>query len=301
MKLGVIVAFFNEEATLNDFLKNLRDSLISLNCESHLFFVNDGSIDNGVTIINQIEFPENIKITLIDLKSNIGQQGAFKVCLNHISQINIIDKFDGLLFLDSDGEDNPYEIPNLISLKGNINFAVRGKRSEGLTFRFFYYLYQLFFKIITGSKMNFGNFLFIRSQVYPSLVNNRFNHLSAFLSKTKFEKEYITIDRSKRYNGKSKVGFKGLLVHGLNSLIEYSDEVIFFLFKCLVLVLIFGLFIFIWVIKDRFIQGIAIPGWSSLILISALSIIIQIFGFMVLLLFMKNIRASYIQNINAVS
>ena len=64
--------------------------------------------------------------------------------------------------MDADGEDRPEDVSRLAAAwsedTNRIVVAQRGERSEGLAFRFFYAIYKLTFRIMTGQKIDFGNF-----------------------------------------------------------------------------------------------------------------------------------------------
>jgi hypothetical protein len=202
------------------------------------------------------------------------------------------------LFIDSDGEDDVKAIPALLNSETEITFATRGSRSEGWLFKSLYEVYKILFKIVTGNKMNFGNFVIIQKNVFPSLVQKEFVHLAAFLSKTRFSKSYVEVDRKPRIGGESKVGFKGLFLHSLHSLMEYTDELIYFLFKCLGVLIVLTIGILSWIIKDKLLLNKAIPGWSSVMIMISLTLFFQLIGFMLVIVFLKTLRYQHILNKN---
>ena len=58
--------------------------------------------------------------------------------------------------MDSDGEDDPIAILELLELTGNpIVFVARKKRKESAKFKILYSFYKFLFLIITGKKINF--------------------------------------------------------------------------------------------------------------------------------------------------
>ena len=148
------------------------------------------------------------------------------------------------------------------------------------------------FRLMTSANINYGNYVLVSKKVIKTLNNSNFAHLSAFLSKTKFHKSWITIDRCLRISGKSKIGYKGLFLHSLYSVMEYTEEMIYFLLKFLGGILLFSIGVVLWVIRDKFLYGIAIPGWSSLILLITLVLVIQIFGLIMVVLFLKFFKSN---------
>ena len=72
---------------------------------------------------------------VIRLRRNVGHQMAIAIGLNHLAAA---DDLDGVVIMDSDGEDQPDRIPDLIAriADGTADVAVasRSRRSESLTF-----------------------------------------------------------------------------------------------------------------------------------------------------------------------
>ena len=72
------------------------------------------------------------------------------------------EEYDYVILMDSDGEDRPSEIKELINkISENPNNSVvakRIKRSEGLLFQTLYQVHKLLTIIFTGKNVNFGNY-----------------------------------------------------------------------------------------------------------------------------------------------
>ena len=93
------------------------------------------------------------------LTRNMGHQRAIAVGLSYVS---LHLEPDTVVVMDSDGEDRPDAVGQLIGRlqQGDVDAVVarRRKRSESLQFRVFYVAYKLFFKALTGKAIAFGNF-----------------------------------------------------------------------------------------------------------------------------------------------
>jgi hypothetical protein len=118
-----------------------------------------------------------------------------------------------------------------------------------------------------------------------------FFHYSAFLSKLRFQKQEIQFDREKRIDGKSKMNYNNLVFHGLKSLIEYSEELLFSLIKVFlfIIVALFGYSLVI--LYKKFISKEAVTGWTSTLgtnLFNSLLIILGTILISLLILSMKN-------------
>ncbi len=78
MNTLVVVAFFNEENTIAPFLENLKQVLDSLEGNSSLLLINDGSTDNSLQQIENFVLKSQMSLSLLNLEVNVGQQAAFK-------------------------------------------------------------------------------------------------------------------------------------------------------------------------------------------------------------------------------
>ncbi|WP_103071589.1 glycosyltransferase [Aquimarina sediminis] len=96
MKTGIIIPCYNEEKRLNaiaflEFIKK-EDNY-------HLCFVNDGSKDNTIDILKDIQSQAPQKVSVIDIKKNSGKAAAVKAGARYLHSRGDI-KFIG--FIDAD-------------------------------------------------------------------------------------------------------------------------------------------------------------------------------------------------------
>ena len=137
MKIFILLPVYNDTKSLIKLIKNIN-SLYGekKNIELNYFIINDGSNSS----INEL-FQNESNITIINLKSNQGNQKAIYVGLSYLNDKNY--EFDFLIIMDSDGEDNPKYIINLLNKakenKEKIIFASRSERNEGALFKIFYF------------------------------------------------------------------------------------------------------------------------------------------------------------------
>jgi hypothetical protein len=127
------------------------------------------AVDDGLQIAFeetnlQFEKLKNLSnISILKLRRNVGHQRAIATGLTFIEEKL---ECDAVLVMDGDGKDTPSEAKNLIKrcIAQNFSeliFARRRKRSEGIIFRFSYWIYKFFYRILTGKQFRFGNFSLI--------------------------------------------------------------------------------------------------------------------------------------------
>lgn len=291
MNLAIIIPVYNDWKSFHNLAKNIDAHL-----QSHtgyelieFFIVNDYSTeklsDNDYDL-SDLKVVD--KINVIHLVRNLGHQKAIATGLAYVSQLNV--NYD-VVVMDSDGEDKPEDIVKLINASdkqtAEVIFAHRGRRSEGLFFRFFYFLYKLLFRMLTGSSISFGNFCFIPYQRLRTLASSTeiWNHLSSGILKTKVPYRKIKTERGKRYFGTSKMNFPALVLHGLSALSVHIDTIsVRFLIACINLILI-AVSIILAVVYIKFFTPYATPGWSTTIVVGFSALIMQIFFISIFLVF----------------
>jgi glycosyltransferase involved in cell wall biosynthesis len=108
LKLSVVLPVFNEEACIIEVLQELIDVLSSENfTEFEIIPVDDGSTDKTFERIIQLA-KNNEKIKPIQLTRNFGQSAAMACGFDNA-------QFDLIVAMDSDGQNNPRDIPKLIA------------------------------------------------------------------------------------------------------------------------------------------------------------------------------------------
>lgn len=257
--------------------------------------VNDGS--NEERAEHQFDLP----LTVLNLKVNIGHQRAIAVGLQYI--YNEITEYDYVVVLDSDGEDKPEDFMLLFDKAENhesskIIFAQRQKRQESLLFKVGYFFYKSLFQVLTGQKINFGNFSIIPKKLLGKVVhqNNIWNHYSGGIIQSKIPFDKVLLDRGKRYKGVSKMNFNSLIIHGLSSIAVYFD----FLSLRILRYSLYGIAIcfisVIYILWQKIFTDTAIPGWASSLILIISGIILQLFSVTLIVLLLqlssrKNITA----------
>lgn len=123
--LSVIVPFYNEESNLEKLYKELIDVLAKLDMETEIVFVDDGSTDGSVEILNGAIKKRGGKsgIKIIRFRRNFGQTAAISAGIKN-AQGNLIS------FLDADLQNDPNDIPRFIQKLDEGYDAAFGWRKE---------------------------------------------------------------------------------------------------------------------------------------------------------------------------
>lgn len=278
--ITIITPCYNESGIITRFLESLETSIADLPYRFCVVVVNDSSTDTTLALLKKFRFKAvNMSLHIANLKFNIGHQGAIYQGFLYARTL----EGDHFIVMDSDGEDAPSAIPELLIQKdADIVNVVRSKRRESPIFKVCYSLYKLMFRFVTGKRMNFGNFCLISRNVLEAAVHSTFSHFAAFLSKQKGNIKYIAVNREERLGGRSKMGFTKLFYHAFRSFVEYGEDMLMLFFKSFIIVMIAIVVTVGNVVYQKFIAGTAIPGWFSTVFILLVNLAMMCIGFFVI-------------------
>jgi len=156
------------------------------------------------------------------------------------------EKFDYVIPMDGDGEDRPEEIKEFMD---NLNYhpdkvivGERIKRSEGIFFKFCYFVHKIITFTFTGQSIKYGNYTCLPKTIVEKMINEKatWSSFSGALAKIVRDRAAIPSERGTRYFGPSKMSFKNLLIHSLSIISVFKINVlirsIFFLFVYMLLI-----------------------------------------------------------------
>jgi hypothetical protein len=244
-----------------------KELSVQFNRDAFLVAVDDGSVKQPLAI----DSLENAGIdgVILKLRRNVGHQRAIAIGLGYVSER--IQPQQRVIVMDSDGEDLPSTIPNLLEyLKiGDVDVVVaqRKSRVESLRFKAFYVIYKLFFSVMTGRLISFGNFMALKASAVQRLVvmQELPIHVAAAVLASKLQARVCPLHRGPRYAGQSKMNFVGLVLHGFKGLMVFAEDVLVRVGIACALIASLSILGALAAVSLK-LFGIATPGWFSVAL-----------------------------------
>lgn len=196
--------------------------------DTYVVAVDDGSVRQPLPI-SAIE-ASGLEGVVIRLRRNVGHQRAIATGLGYVAE-----HFDGndiVVVMDSDGEDTPESITELVagldSADVDVVVASRRSRVESLKFKSFYIVYKLLFSLLSGRQISFGNFMAAKMPAVRRLASMQelWIHVAACVLGSKLRVQTCALDRGPRYAGRSKMNFVGLALHGFRALMVFAEDVL---------------------------------------------------------------------------
>jgi len=217
MKIKILIPVYNDWQSVFKLLENINSEVSGLEYEFSAIIVNDASTESRPGINLNLNNLNSIKI--INMKENRGHARCNASGLKHIFEN---EEFDYVIPMDGDGEDRPEEIKQLID---NLNYypnkpivGERIKRSEGIFFKFCYFLHKIITSTFTGQSIKYGNYTCLPKSIVEKMINEKatWSSFSGSLAKVAKDRATIPSERGTRYFGPSKMSFKNLLIHSLS-------------------------------------------------------------------------------------
>jgi glycosyltransferase involved in cell wall biosynthesis len=264
--ISVVLPCLNEGLIIDELLKRLTKVLdYHYKNSFEIIFVDDGSDDDSWKKIEKYH-QSNDLIKGIKFSRRFGHHIALTAGLRY-------SKGDLVVMMDSDLQDQPEEIPKLISklTEGyDVVFGQRIKKQFG------------FFKIITSKifmkLMNAiaGEKLLLDSNVFRVMSRRVVDHLNSFneherflmglISFVGFKQTGVEVEHGARFAGTTKYSFTRLLKLALNLMTSFSYAPLRLAIKIGVGVGFLSLLMAIYIFIRKVVWGFDIAGWASTML-----------------------------------
>ena len=225
-KIILLLPVYNDWESLIKVLDEINSIIQNIkNYEFNCLIVNDCSSVESPKIIK----PKNFNsLRIINMKKNKGHARCNAFGLRYI---NLNEKYDYVIVMDSDGEDRPVEISSLINKIGEEPeasvVAKRIKRSEGPIFQTLYRVHKLITFIFTGKKINFGNYSCLTKKDVNILSDKAslWSSFSGSVKKNLTSLNEVDSIRGLRYFGPSKMSFFNLAIHSFSIIAVFKYTV----------------------------------------------------------------------------
>ena len=236
-KIIILIPVYNDWESLSKVLDEISSIVQNINgYEFKCIIVNDSSSNDRI----EISKPENFEsLKIINMRENKGHARCNAFGLKYI---NSNELYDYVLLMDSDGEDRPIEIKDIISKISQEPetsvVAKRVKRSEGPIFQYLYQIHKLITLIFTGKKINFGNYSCLTKKDI-NIISNTASLWSSFSGTVKNNCKIlneINSIRGLRYFGPSKMSLFNLIIHSFSIIAVFKYTV--FLRSCFMIIIL---------------------------------------------------------------
>ena len=224
-KLSIIIPMYYEEKVVNECYKRLKEMVEKLKgYDYELIFVNDGSKDNTLNLLEEIA-KNNNKVKIISFSRNFGHQAAVTAGLKYVTG-------DAIVIIDADLQDPPEEIPEMLKLWEQGYEVIYGKRKSRkgesafklLTAKMFYNTLDALSDVEIPKDT--GDFRLVDRKVVNTInempEHNKF--LRGLFSWVGYKQIPFEYERQERFAGKTKYPLKKMLKLASDGIISFSTK-----------------------------------------------------------------------------
>jgi polyisoprenyl-phosphate glycosyltransferase len=266
MKLWILCPVYLDVNTFQMLRQNVLRVLATTKFKKPTFVVVD---DTGGQDPDMKFLEEYRDVRIITPPFNLGHQRTIVFGLRSLA--TEMSEDDYVVTMDSDGEDRPEDLPELLApLLDSVEntrkvvLARRTKRRESLKFKLFYFAFKILFKVLTGRIIDSGNYAAYRGWLTKNVIFHPHFDLcySSSLVSLNLDLEFHPCPRGTRYAGRSHMNFTKLAMHGIRMLMPFIDRIAVraLLTFSLISVSALGLSFAVFILK--YLNAEPIPGWA---------------------------------------
>lgn len=219
---SLVIPIYNEEATLPELYRRLVALMSHLEGAVEVVFVNDGSRDRSLLILQELR-SQDARICYLSFARNFGHQIAVTAGLHFA-------RGDAVIVMDADLQDPPELIPKLVEQwrQGyQVVYAQRSRRQRDPWLkRLFAYSYYRLLRQLADVEIptDTGDFCLMDRQVVQLLnrMPERHRYIRGLRAWTGFRQTAVLFERDPRFAGEVKYTFQKSLALGINGLISFS-------------------------------------------------------------------------------
>jgi len=265
-KVSVVVPMYYEEEVANECYNRLTNVLKNIpNYEYEIVFVNDGSKDKTLDILEEIaKQDKNVKI--VSFARNFGHQTAVTAGIKYVTG-------DAVVIIDADLQDPPELIPDMLKLWEEGHEVIYGKRkSRDGESKFKLLTAKMFYKTLNALSdveipKDTGDFRLVDKKVID-VVNSMPEHnkfLRGLFSWVGFKQKAFEYERKERFAGETKYPLKKMLKLASDGIISFSSKPLKLVGGLGLVTILISVAILIYsLISYVFNLNHLTPGWTSI-------------------------------------
>jgi len=108
MTISIVIPVYNEEENLRPLHQKLKETLEPIGQEYEILFIDDGSTDRTLSILEEIQ-AKDTRVIVLSLRRNFGQTAAFAAGFDFAQG-------DVVITMDGDLQNDPSDIPKFLEL-----------------------------------------------------------------------------------------------------------------------------------------------------------------------------------------
>ena len=268
-KLSLVVPCYNEAENVEVFQNETIKAFENCGYEYEIVFVDDGSKDATLHNLRKIYQEQKCPVKVVSFSRNFGKEAGIYAGLKHTSG-------DYVCFIDADLQQRPEIARDMVKIldekpEYDVVAAYQDRRGEGKILSFFK---KCFYKMINSLanvnlKSDASDFRTIRRSVADSILSigeyHRFS--KGIFAWVGYNTCFIPYTACERAAGTTKWSFWKLFNYAIDGIIGYSTKPLRIATVCGFMSAFASIAYLIFVVLQKLIVGIDIPGYATIIVL----------------------------------
>jgi polyisoprenyl-phosphate glycosyltransferase len=263
--ISIVVPVFNEQESIDLFVAEVAPVLDGIDPHWEIVFVNDGSRDGTLAALRAAAAAER-RVRAIDLSRNYGKEIALSAGIEHCRGRAVVP-------MDVDLQDPPALLPEMVALWRQGHDVVlacrRDRSSDGFLKRT---TARIFYRVIgrlsdTIIPADVGDFRLMDASVVEALRRypERMRFMKGLFAHVGFRTATVEYVRAPRVAGETKFNARRLFNLALEGIISFSTLPLKIWTYLGLAASLLAIAYLVFVIADTMINGVAVPGYASLL------------------------------------
>lgn len=269
MKLSLVVPCYNEAENVAAFQEAVISAFEGCGYDYEIVFIDDGSKDATLHNLKKLYAAQKCPVKVVSFSRNFGKEAGLYAGLQHASG-------DYISLIDADLQQRPEIVRDMVKILDeqpayDVVAAYQDRRNEGKVLSFFK---KSFYRIINKLsdvtlQPDASDFRTFRRSVRDSILElgeyHRFS--KGIFAWVGYETCFIPYTACARAAGKSKWNFWKLMEYAIEGIIGFSTAPLRLATVLGGVAGISAVLYLIWVILEKLIRGIDVPGYATIIVL----------------------------------
>jgi len=263
MELSIVTTLYRSEKFIKEFYERMKNCIHKITTDFEIIFVDDGSDDHSLDILNEIAVIDN-KVKVVELSKNFGHHRAIMVGLGYAQG-------DFIFLIDSDLEEEPEYLlkfhQKILESDADVIYGVQGKRKGGWFEKcsgwLFYKLVNHFCEVSIPE--NLTTLRLMKKKYVQSLFlyNESVSNIAFLLAITGFKQLPVVI---KKYDkGSSEYTLRKKIRLLSDTIISFSDKPLIYIFRFGTFISLISFMFVIYLVSKKILYNSLLLGWTSTI------------------------------------
>ena len=279
MKLSLVVPCYNEAENVAAFQAAVMGAFENCGYDYEIIFVNDGSRDATLHNLKKLHAAQACPVKVISFSRNFGKEAGLYAGLNHACG-------DYIALIDADLQQRPEIVRDMVAILDaepdtDVVAAYQDRRGEGRVLSFFKKNFYRIINMLSSVTLqpDASDFRTFRRSVRDSILElaeyHRFS--KGIFAWVGYNTHFIPYTACERASGTTKWNFWKLVNYAIEGIIGFSTAPLRLATFLGGFTGIAAVLYLIWVIIEKLVWGIAVPGYATIIVLTLLLGAIQLF------------------------